>query len=42
VLSAILQGGLDKVREAGASVVGGHSIRDPELKFGYAVNDVVT
>lgn len=40
VLSAILQGGLDKVREAGASVVGGHSIRDPELKFGYAVTGV--
>jgi selenide,water dikinase len=40
VLSAILQGGLDKVREAGASVVGGHSIRDPELKFGYSVTGV--
>jgi selenide,water dikinase len=40
VLSAILQGGLDKVHEAGASVVGGHSIRDPELKFGYAVTGV--
>lgn len=37
VIAAILQGGLDKVHEAGASVVGGHSIRDPELKFGYAV-----
>lgn len=42
VLSAILQGGLDKVHEAGASVVGGHSIRDPELKFGYAVTGVAT
>ena len=40
VLAAILQGGLDKVHEAGASVVGGHSIRDPELKFGYAVTGV--
>jgi selenide,water dikinase len=37
VIAAILQGGLDKMHEAGASVVGGHSIRDPELKFGYAV-----
>lgn len=40
VIAAILQGGLDKVHEAGASVVGGHSIRDPELKFGYAVTGV--
>ena len=40
VLAAVLQGGLDKMHEAGASVVGGHSIRDPELKFGYAVTGV--
>jgi selenide,water dikinase len=40
VIAAILQGGLDKIEEAGASVVGGHSIRDPELKFGYAVTGV--
>jgi selenide, water dikinase len=40
VIAAILQGGLDKMHEAGASVVGGHSIRDPELKFGYAVTGV--
>ena len=40
VIAAILQGGLDKMREAGASVVGGHSIRDPELKFGYAVTGI--
>lgn len=40
VIAAILQGGLDKVHEAGASVVGGHSIRDPELKFGYAVTGI--
>lgn len=41
VLAAILQGGLDKMREAGTSVLGGHSVRDPELKFGYAVTGVV-
>ncbi|HTR96669.1 MAG TPA: selenide, water dikinase SelD [Candidatus Acidoferrales bacterium] len=40
VIAAILQGGLDKMHEAGASVVGGHSIRDPELKFGYAVTGI--
>ncbi|MEO5988945.1 MAG: selenide, water dikinase SelD [Candidatus Eisenbacteria bacterium] len=40
IISAILQGGLDKIHEGGASVVGGHSIRDPELKFGYSVTGV--
>ena len=39
-LAAVLQGGLDKMREAGVSVLGGHSVRDPELKFGYAVTGV--
>ena len=29
-----------KMREAGVSVLGGHSVRDPELKFGYAVTGV--
>ncbi len=37
VLSDILRGGQDKVHEAGAFVVGGHSIIDEELKFGLAV-----
>jgi selenide,water dikinase len=37
VLSDILRGGQDKVHEAGALVVGGHSIIDEELKFGLAV-----
>src|ERR1041384_1879756 len=37
VLGAILAGGLDAVMEAGASVVGGHSIDDPEPKYGLAV-----
>jgi selenide,water dikinase len=37
VLSDILRGGHDKVREAGAVVVGGHSIIDEELKFGLSV-----
>src|SRR5262249_4972709 len=40
VLAAVLQGGLDTMRKAGTSVVGGHSVRDPELKFGYAVTGV--
>ena len=37
VLTAILQGGQDKVHEAGATVVGGHTVTDEELKFGLAV-----
>jgi selenide,water dikinase len=41
VLEQILKGGLDKVREAGASLVGGHSIEDPEPKYGLAVTGVI-
>jgi len=37
VVAAVMQGGLDTMKKAGVSVVGGHSVRDPELKFGYAV-----
>jgi selenide, water dikinase len=40
-LTAILQGGADKVREAGASIVGGHSIDDPEPKYGLVVTGLV-
>jgi selenide,water dikinase len=37
VLTAILQGGQDKVHEAGACIVGGHTVTDEELKYGLAV-----
>jgi selenide,water dikinase len=37
VLADILRGAADKVAEAGATLVGGHSIDDPEPKFGMAV-----
>ena len=37
VLEAILRGGLEKMREAACAVLGGHSVNDPEIKFGYAV-----
>ena len=37
VLEAVLRGGLAKMIEANCTVVGGHSIRDEEIKFGYAV-----
>jgi selenide, water dikinase len=41
VLEQILRGGLAKMAEAGCTVVGGHSIRDEELKFGYAVTGLI-
>lgn len=41
VLARILQGGADKVREAGAVIIGGHSIDDPEPKYGLAVTGVI-
>jgi selenide,water dikinase len=41
VLAEILRGGHDAVTAAGASVVGGHSIDDPEPKYGLAVTGVV-
>lgn len=42
VLSEILRGGTDKVHEAGASIVGGHSIRDDEIKYGLSVTGIVS
>ena len=40
-LEAIMRGGADKIHEAGAAILGGHSITDTELKFGYAVTGTV-
>ena len=41
VLEQVLAGGLSKMIEAGCTVIGGHSIRDEELKFGYSVTGLV-
>jgi selenide,water dikinase len=41
LLERILTGGQSKMDEAGCVVVGGHSIRDDELKFGYAVTGTI-
>lgn len=41
VLLAILKGGQDKVQEAGALLVGGHSIEDKEPKYGLSVTGIV-
>jgi len=39
--AAIFRSGLSKLREAGCALLGGHTVRDPEIKFGYAVTGVV-
>lgn len=41
VLADILRGGSDKVHESGAVIVGGHSIDDPEPKYGLAVTGLI-
>jgi selenide,water dikinase len=40
-LEAILRGGTEKIHEAGCVVLGGHSVSDEEIKFGYAVTGLV-
>jgi selenide,water dikinase len=40
-LERILRGGVDKIHEAGAVVIGGHSVSDPEMKFGYSITGIV-
>jgi selenide, water dikinase len=41
VLSAIMAGGLSKMLEANCAVIGGHSVKDAEMKFGYAVTGTI-
>jgi selenide,water dikinase len=41
ILKEILRGGLEKIHEAGAALVGGHSVEDPEIKYGLSVTGVV-
>ncbi len=40
-LAEILRGGAEKMREAGCVILGGHSVNDEEIKFGYAVTGTV-
>jgi len=40
-LVRMLEGGMDKLREAGVILVGGHSINDEEIKFGFAVTGTI-
>lgn len=39
--AAIFKGGAAKLKEAGCSLLGGHTVRDPEIKFGYAITGIV-
>lgn len=41
ILADILRGGSEKIEEAGAVIVGGHSIKDNELKYGVAVTGII-
>jgi selenide,water dikinase len=41
VMNQMLRGGIDKMKEAGVEVIGGHSIKDTEIKFGFAVTGVI-
>lgn len=40
-LKKIMQGGIDKMAEAGVPVIGGHTIRDKEPKYGFAVMGII-
>ena len=41
ILKEIIRGGADKLREAGASLLGGHSVEDEEIKYGLSVTGIV-
>ena len=41
MLRDIMRGGIDKLNEAGVALLGGHSVRDDEIKFGYAITGTV-
>ncbi|MHC5073549.1 MAG: selenide, water dikinase SelD [Planctomycetota bacterium] len=41
VMSQILSGGIDKMKEAQVVIIGGHSINDPEIKAGFAVTGMI-
>ena len=41
ILEQILRGGAEKIHEAGCVILGGHSVNDPEIKFGYAITGTV-
>jgi selenide,water dikinase len=40
-IPSITRGGFDKLREAGVALLGGHTVQDKEIKFGYAITGAV-
>jgi selenide,water dikinase len=40
-IAAVFRGGFDKLAEAGVALLGGHTVQDPEIKFGYAVTGAI-
>ena len=40
-IRAVFEGGYDKLRAAGVALLGGHTVQDPEIKFGYAVTGAI-
>lgn len=40
-LGEILRGGVERFQAAGAVIIGGHTVRDTEIKFGYAVTGII-
>ena len=41
ILAAILNGGVDQAAAAGVAIIGGHTVDDPEIKYGLAVTGIV-
>ena len=41
ILGDIMRGGIDKLNEAGVALLGGHSVRDDEIKFGYSITGII-
>ncbi len=41
IMNKMLQGGIEKLKEAGVALLGGHSIKDKEIKFGFAVTGII-
>jgi selenide,water dikinase len=41
ILSQVMLGGADKLREAGVALLGGHTVCDDEIKFGYSITGLV-
>jgi selenide,water dikinase len=41
IMSQIMRGGMDKLEEAGVVILGGHSIKDNEIKFGFAISGII-